>query len=289
MTYPQQGEWVPRALWGAPLEGSKPVRYVYVDEAGTSANEPVSVVAGVIVHPDTQWRVVEAEINRLFDQFVPDQFRKGFVFHAVDVFGGGKLRDVWDKASRWELLDAMVLTPRRFRLPIAYGLVRRQALAPDFAKEAKLSLASLDHAIAFFGCVAYADKYLRLHTGPDEVATLVVEDVPEMRKVLGGIPEMLRADTYTLKPEHIRQDVTDITPEKAAQGDDLKVTKIVDTPHFVVKKGAPLLQLADACAFTIRRWISRQSRGDDLMQILKGNLPVLEDFSGPSSFGFWGI
>jgi hypothetical protein len=287
MTYPQQGQWVPRALFGAPLEGSNPVRYVYLDEAGTSANEPVSVVAGVIIHPDTQWRAVESAIHGLFDEYVPSEFREEFVFHALQVFGGGELRDKWPKDMRWALLDAVVSLPRRFHLPIPYGIVRR--FAPTDLGKSKLTIAEAHHAIAFHTAVGSADRYLRWRTPTNEVATLVVEDVPEMRQVLNQTLEVLKHDPFLLLPEHIRHDVTDITTEQIVHGEELKVTRIVDTPHFVPKKGAPLLQIADACAFAVRRWASGQTRGDHLMRGLLGMLPAPDEFNGPATFGYWGV
>jgi hypothetical protein len=51
----------------------------------------------------------------------------------------------------------------------------------------------------------------------------------------------------------------------------LEIKNIIDVPHFVEKSGAPLLQLADACAFAFRRCLSGQPHGDDLVYAMLGN------------------
>ena len=68
------------------------VRYVYADESGISINESFVVVAGVIIHADTQWNVVEKHIGELIEKYVAKEDRSGFCFHATDLFqGSGKV------------------------------------------------------------------------------------------------------------------------------------------------------------------------------------------------------
>jgi hypothetical protein len=80
------------------------VRLVYLDEAGISnpREEPILVVAGIIVHGDDQWKNLEQEILSLRGEYIPEQFREGFVFHATELFSGGKFfnRESWPKQIR---------------------------------------------------------------------------------------------------------------------------------------------------------------------------------------------
>jgi hypothetical protein len=69
------------------------VRLIYTDEAGTSAKEPVCVVASVIVHGDQQWRPLENEVQRIVKERVPSNLKEKFIFHATEVFSGGKKID----------------------------------------------------------------------------------------------------------------------------------------------------------------------------------------------------
>jgi hypothetical protein len=268
------------------------MRYIYLDEAGTSAKEPVSVVAGVIVHPDDQWRIVHQEMERLFDEYVPAKLRDGFIFHAADIFNGGRFRDEWFGDSRWKLLTEFSSIPRRFGLPICYSMCRRDSMSKEVyesvsSRPLQLAAHEFDHLLAFSDCAASADKYMRTNTPEHEVATLIVENVDRMRRYLKTSLDLLRRQTMRLLPEHIRHDVSDITTDKIQTGVEIRVSRIIDCVHFAAKRDAPLLQLADAAAFVIRRWVTNGSRGDELMNALLRLRPRIDDFSGPSSFGTW--
>jgi hypothetical protein len=273
---------------GRPFAETKPVRYIYVDEAGTSAPEPVSVVVGIIVHPDTQWLAVESEINRLLDEYVPREIRRGFVFHATEVFSGGRYRDRWPRDRRSALLHEMLSIPKRFGLPVAYAMTRRNAFAPSIYESVaphKLKPASFDHFMAFVMCVGHADRHLRLYTHDSEVATLVLEDVSHMRKLLRAVPSLMRNLPIRTSAEHIHRIGAPSRSDAVEPPEELKVSKIVDCAHYAEKSEAPLLQLADACAFTLRRWVNRESHGEDLIRSLRDETPEVSGFAQPASAG----
>ena len=50
----------------------------------------------------------------------------------------------------------------------------------------------------------------------------------------------------------------------------LEIKHLIDVPHFVKKSGAPMLQLADACAFSFSRYLSKQSDGRELCLAMLG-------------------
>lgn len=97
------------------------VRFVYLDEAGTSAKEPVTVVAGIIVHADTQWRPAEADVNRIVKDMVPERYKENFVFHATEIWGSRKFRDGWDRNDRTAFLKEMMSVPHRPEHPPRCG------------------------------------------------------------------------------------------------------------------------------------------------------------------------
>ena len=70
----------PMSLSGHPLQGSALVRFIYIDEAGISAHEPATIVVGVIINADNQWRATEAAVNELFDTAVPPSCAKALSF-----------------------------------------------------------------------------------------------------------------------------------------------------------------------------------------------------------------
>jgi hypothetical protein len=62
------------------------MRFVYIDEAGTSEHEPVTIVAALVVNADEQIMFAEAAIAEVLGA-VPKEFGENFVFHAKDVWG----------------------------------------------------------------------------------------------------------------------------------------------------------------------------------------------------------
>ena len=221
------GEMISKALFGGRLIGDNAVRFVYVDEAGTSAEEPVSVVVGIIVHADKQWRLIESKVAEVL-KVIPDCYQTGFIFHAKAVWGSKKFRENWSKQERLALLHEMMSIPRQLRIPIALGIVRRNhpsldTLPPSLAEH------EFHHAYAFWLCVCQADKFLRNHAAPNEVGTVVAEDVPKMRKFLR---EVLSVPEMTFSTQHLR-----LTPKEVSINatSEFRITRIIDTIHFVEK------------------------------------------------------
>jgi hypothetical protein len=57
-----------------------------------------------------------------------------------------------------------------------------------------------------------------------------------------------------------------------------KVSRIRMPIHFAEKQDESLLQIADACAFAFRRFLSAQDHGRDFVQSIIAGSPRLEDF-----------
>src|SRR2546425_410290 len=82
------------ALGGGALSGDRWVRRIYIDDAGISAkeSEPFSVVAGVILNADADWKKIQQYLAALKEEYVPKEKRNDFVaFHATEIFSGGKI------------------------------------------------------------------------------------------------------------------------------------------------------------------------------------------------------
>jgi hypothetical protein len=284
----------PEAIFGGLLWGDKAVRFIYTDEAGTSANEPVTIVVGIIVDADRELLMAEALVREILGS-VPPKYQPGFVFHATEVWGSPKYRDDWGAPDRLGLLRRMMGVPRRLKLPISFGIMRRGS-APAFPplkhpKAPKMSSAQFEHLMAFGMCLAKADKYIRDHAGIGEVATVVAEDVPEMRRLLAVMPQILRDNPIVLSPECLTMTDKEEALGYRTQEGDCRVTRIRKAVHFVKKNDDPLTQVADACAFAFRRYFSGQSRGEELARAVFGNgpLPPLNDFSSAASAGTFSI
>jgi hypothetical protein len=62
------------------------MRYVYIDEAGISDNEPVAVVVGIIVNADRHYLRTEAALRFVLGK-VPTGLGPNFISHAKSIWG----------------------------------------------------------------------------------------------------------------------------------------------------------------------------------------------------------
>lgn len=269
------------AIFGGLLRGDKPLRYIFVDEAGTSAREPVTVVVGIIANADEHVMSAEAMAYEAMGA-VPPEFRDE-PFHAMQVYGDKKYQDAnWSLTDRLELLHAMMRIPRQIGMAVCLAVHWRGAV--DFSQNlGRLGLtpAQSDHFAAFQLCLAVADRNIRKHAKPREVATVVAEDVPEMRKHLRAIPQLLRKNPYILPQEMLRRTVGDEEAGYIKQGGDIRITRIRSSVHFVDKEDDPLVQVADACAYGFRRYFAGENFGVEFVRSIVGHESVLRNFASP--------
>lgn len=254
--------------------------YIYSDEAGTSAKEPVTVVVGIVIHADKHWQASAALLNKILDDLVPSDLRKGFVFHAKDVWSAYRdHNETWDRESRALLIGAVASIPRLMGMAISIGIVRRTF---EFPLPMKLKQHDFHHILAFRRCMTRADKYVRDWGKKSEVATVIAEDVPDKRRFLKAVLKInmkeIPVNEFTVMPTKAELESGKITQTNAGN-----ISKIIDTPHFVEKGDAPLLQIADACAFSFRRFFAEESYGEKLLYAALGRQLDREEWRGHMS------
>jgi hypothetical protein len=261
------------------------LRYIYVDEAGTSEREPVTIVAGIIVEADTQFVPAEKELDALKKDYVPTSMQEKFISHATTIWGSQRIREAWQFEERLAYLLGIMSLPRRLGIPLSFGLVRRTApMPPDFNLNL-LSPAQFHHTLAFSGAVSRADKYIRDYGRPEEVATLVVENIPEMHSFLRKIVNGLRSEPITLSdPDDFILTGAELGLGVLLQEGVFGIERIRDGVHFQEKGESPFLQIADACAFGLRRYFAGQSSGDIFAEAILGHQPQGVEWEGPSSY-----
>jgi hypothetical protein len=232
------------------------VRFVYVDEAGISANEPVTVVAGVMVHADNQWKELELLIADLKREYLPEKDIPSVIFHATDLFHGTGYfrREDWSKELRWEILEKLVSLPRKLSMPIILGLSK--ADGPKSKGQAMM-----EHILAYGWCIIAANDFMNAMVDKNEVATVVAENNNEARKHLKKLHNnFANPDTDPAMPAILRA--------------KLPISRIIDTVFFANKDEAALLQIADVCAFCIQRYAQRKPSSDRFVEALVGASPV---------------
>jgi uncharacterized protein DUF3800 len=262
------------------------VRYVFIDEAGTAPKDPIRVVAGVIVHADKHCMRADQAVKEVLES-IPGHIRpKCPVFHAKSIWGDPKLRDNWSFDERKRLLCSMMSLPKELELSLALGACERtMELPPELLASRKISLTQAQHGIAFQECIARADSFINRYANHNEVATVISEDVPESKSLLRHMARFLLKPGYDIPKEDVRLvQIGDAALEDVESFRVRKVSRIRMPIHFVEKRDEPLLQIADACAFAFRRFLSEQDHGRDFVQAIIGGSPNAKDFP----LGEWG-
>ena len=239
----------PCSLSGVTLSGDRLMRLGYLDESGISANEPIAVVAGVLIDADRQWRDVESYVVELIEEFVPSQHQPGFAFSAKDLFHGTG-RSAFDSRNyprerAREALKRILGIPTKFGLPIAYGYVKKRGWLDGRGMPPRKASA-MWQAEAFSLCAISIENYMRNCAPPSEIAMLHAENNTDTQKAGKDMHTLLRGrnldETSLRRFQSLYLIGTGFIPLK----------RIVDVVSFQDKQDAILLQLADACAFTIR-------------------------------------
>lgn len=261
-----------------------PLRYVYMDEAGTSANEPVTVVLGLIVDADRQLHQTETELDAALAT-VPAHLRPGFRVHAKEIWGSQKYRDGWSMQERVTFLLRVASIPRRLGLGLAFAMVRRNTGGVPEGLEAAFTPAEFHHFLAFKNAICRADWFMRSRARADEAATVVAEDVGKMKLWLKRALILARENPMHYPPELEAPTEADLASGLPPLAQVDYVERIRDTIFFADKSESPILQIADVCAFSLRRFFAGQSLGDDLARSVMGYDLNKPDFAGPLNSG----
>lgn len=223
------------------------MRQAFCDES--FSRSPFFVVAGPIIHTDSQLIPVEEYLESLVEKYIPKEDRKGFAFHSADVWNNWDYfadKVKWPRGTCWDILWDLSGIPARFGLPIALGLKRKEEVAEWIAAplegiEEKFRPKAHDvatHGIAFVEYAKSVEGLLR-ELWPDETAELVAENRSEVEESLHGVHLSLRSRHW-------------FEQEWEAPPPEFPFTKIRGAIKFAAKRDEVALQIADVCAYVIR-------------------------------------
>lgn len=246
------------------------MRLVYLDEAGVSrrGQEPYLVVAGIIVSPDHHWRPLEAHIRKLAVRYAPDQDPYRFIFHAHELFHGSGYfhRQTWEKDERWKILKTLAAIPKKFELPVIVGWLRRSRVevyigeGMSVPKEGNTEqwYEAMAHAAAIRLAAKSIEGWMATNA-QDELATIIAED----RK---GVKSAVR---------FVHSGYTSQRPYESSDGlvrPEFKSKHIIETVHFANKSESIILQIADTCAFLIKRQLMRRPDAAEFYPLLESQI-----------------
>jgi hypothetical protein len=274
-----------RALGGAVLLGNNLARFVYLDEAGISSHrqEPWLVVAGLLVHADTQLNKVYTELAAVVERHIPEKSREGLVLHSSDIYGGnGKVFDEsrnpeWTFDRRMAILEDLAKIPNKANILVT-GMSIERAKFPSFLeipvsleKERRKrggqkppTLTVQAHAAAYIACLLEVDVWLRKNAR-NENCMVIVEDNNEARAAIREVHRYHQSKSMPLT-----EDLKSHFP----------LRRIKEDPAFQEKKPDHPLVLADFVAFVIKRLRMKDPRISPLFEPWKARFAALASTKG---------
>ena len=244
------------------------MRMVYLDELGTGdpKREPFVIVAAVIVHADKQWKAIGKYLADLAEAVVPPEKKRVFkAFHANELYSGGRIfeRKPGQHGVWWPVLENLLSVPRKFDLPISFGFTKRAWFEPgsdhhDALIAAKIPPIAGAQMAAFTMATVGVEHWMKRMAGADEVAQMVMENNPHAQKFISETHRVIanpKLRVALLKPRE--REVVDIS-------------RIMSPIYFQDKIDSSVLQIADACAWAIRRRISRERDSERFYTPVRG-------------------
>ena len=258
-----------RAFGGGPLEGDRWVRVLYLDEAGIGkvSSDPIVVVAGVIIHADTQWGQIATKLEKLLFDATPFGAKTPRFLHAKDIYhGSGEFpRETWDRERRHNLLDAVGSLVDEYSLPVPWTALDRRQYAREHPDEPQSEHLRTIYTVCAVACFMQAEIYMRQEHATSEVCSIVMEQNQELQK---RIPEMIA---------FLRNPGDEIAKLDPGHEQTVPLKKLIDTPSCQPKTGSSILQLADYCAFAIKRRLQNLAHARRLTNPLAGHLLRYQD------------
>ena len=214
------------------------------------------------MEPDKHWYALEKRLKDLADEYAPPEHRDGFVFHAKELWSGGKVldRDKYQADRRWEALKKICALPGEFDLPVVKGLMHRDSYRQFVDPDLTDKQVTLDAQLAAFTeCLTVIEQFMRHEAGEQEVAKIAVEH---------------NSQNYRLFKEHHRtlkgpDALKNMHPVAAIYW---PLRKIVDSVEACEKQDSSLLQIADACAFIMRKKMEGHAKADAYMMGFANNV-----------------
>ena len=243
------------------------MRLVYLDESGIGKleEEPLVVVAGVMVDADSQWRMLEVRLEHLRNKYIPKEKRRGFFFHGKDLLKGSKdfPHSQYTREERWEILEELCSLPTEMELPVAWGFMDRRELIKRHPDESLHDIAIGAQAMCCTVCTYTVEQHMKTR-GTFETALLIYENNDHCKKIVRRTHNYMReTNTATV----IISGQLHKRPEEV-----FPIDHIIDTAHFADKLDCPILQIADACALVLKRRMMGLPDSERFLKKFEGQL-----------------
>jgi len=209
------------------------VYLIYVDEAGNTGTrlddvqQPIHVVVGLPV-PDSQWRGIEAAVSALVIDRIPEPDRPSFEFHAHELHSGKGYFRGWLPTIRQDIGMQLLAILSRFSLKLIWGACHKPTLANNYRYPMH------PHDLAFLLVAERCERFLT-GTGEGHLGMFIADRNAEVQGMIRTSLRQYRSEGIPLGLSRERLD------------------HIIEDIHFQSSQASYFLQLADFCAYYIKR------------------------------------
>ena len=249
-------DWVEQVRTANLTHAQKIMRLVYIDESGVGDpnQEPFTVVAGVVINGDEQWKSFEADLLDVRKDF--PELSEDTELKARDLFWGTDAFQRWGRENRVSLQKEVLGLIARHKLPIYAAFVERgffNSLYPDLGiKPEDLALVMCLTGIETWFC----------GSAPGEVGTIIADKSQR---------EAMFKDSLRLYRK------TKVMQTKA------KFNHLIEPILFADSKEAWGIQLADHYTYFIKRaHCMKKPDSLEFCEIIEPNVRPIQSFDKDS-------
>jgi hypothetical protein len=266
--YEPSGRWYEVAINGLAVDyccgmvlfgvNPKSMRIIYLDEAGIASEEqePITVVAGVVIDADRHWLSLEQQIGDLLADYIPIEDRENFEFHGKNLFSGSTyFNKHFGKDRRHELFSRFLALLPNNDIPVKYSAIDRAGL-----KRANPEMAGMELGLAYLMVLSSVEFWFQ-QNAPHEVGLCIGDE----NKIKTPIKRLLRQ--YRKEPL-VREII------------ESQLRHLIDTVWFNRSEESLGLQLADACSFLIKRHLMKKTDSVAFYKIIEPQIDLR-----PTMFG----
>jgi hypothetical protein len=159
----------------------------------------------------------------------------------------------------------LVAVPAKFNLPVCAGIMQKAKFAHRLGDKphTALEFAVAMHALAIIQCEIGVEMWLRKYI-EREITHIIAENNDEVR--------------YAAREAHVvLRDEAEMAKEGFVNHACFPFKRIRDGLQFTTKAESRLLQIADACAWAIRRAANDAPNAFRLYQPVRGQIVLLDD------------
>lgn len=202
------------------------------------------MVAAAIINPDRHWHAIvnyydDLALNWLGPEEFDVDLHGHFVFHALDVWHGSGIfhRQRFSLQERMKIFRQMAQAPDLLAIPISFGIVEKDSLPANLKQGNHTRQKQTQHGLAFGIAMQGVDLWMEKNCR-GEVCMVTAEDTDTVKKALQVVHFSSQNRGLGYEHENVRM---------------FRSRSLVDSINFADKRFSPIMQMADHCAFIIRR------------------------------------